>query len=693
MTRWRGSVVSLLAAVFAVPLIGCLALAGVLLQDSFTRLGEAQTAVAVSEVDRVLFRASQQVRLLTGPLGTALLSQEDATPAVRDSRAEAERWLGAAQQAAGSLGWAELAEPLAALRAAGDTVKRHLGLAEQLAAQPRAARNLATMQPLTAAVADAGEKLSDLSFVVSTRMRLVDGTFAELVGIRQQAWAARSAFGRQCSLLRPNIASGQRLTPALQGELMGLRSRAAVGLDGLEDLLGRPGADPALQRATAAAKAEVEQATRWMDGALARLDDGGRAVVPAQEWTQRCNAPFAQIVGIGNAALDAAVAHAEALEQAGWRRMAIAAALLCGALAVGAVAMLLLLRRLARPVLALREAVGRLARQDYATPVPRPRAEDEFRRMAEALEALRLGAQEAEALRAKQMEQQRAELERAEMVSGLCADFEGSVRAALGELSAAGEGLHGIAGGMREQAGRTGEQARAAAQSADGALGNVNTVAAATEELGASIREIAQRVQSSATATREVSAQTERTGAVVLELKSAAERIGEVVELIRRIAGQTNLLALNATIEAARAGEAGKGFAVVASEVKNLANETAKATDGIAQLVTEIQGATGAAVEAMRAIADGVAGIDHSASAIAAAVEEQSVATQEIARSVQLAAHGTQEVTQTIAGVAEDSASTGSSAATVFGAVEELRGVGGRLQRQVDGFLSAVRAV
>ncbi|EFH12896.1 hypothetical protein, partial [Teichococcus cervicalis] len=101
--RARGSVVSLLAAVFAVPLLGCLALAGLLLQDSLARLGEARTAVAVAEVDRVLFRASQQVRLLTGPLGTALLSQEDAQGAVRDGRAEAERWLGAAQQAAASL--------------------------------------------------------------------------------------------------------------------------------------------------------------------------------------------------------------------------------------------------------------------------------------------------------------------------------------------------------------------------------------------------------------------------------------------------------------------------------------------------------------------------------------------------------------------------------------------------------------
>ncbi|EFH09070.1 HAMP domain-containing protein, partial [Teichococcus cervicalis] len=331
-------------------------------------------------------------------------------------------------------GWAELAQPLAALQASGEAVKRSLGLAEQLAAQPRAARNLSTMQPLTSAVADAGEKLTDLSFVVSTRMRLVDGGFAELVGIRQQAWAARSAYGRQCSLLRPNIASGQPLSPAMQTELVGLRSRAMVGLDGLEDLLGRPGADPALRRALESARTEVAEATRWMDDVLARLDGSGRAAAPAQEWTRRCNAPFGTIVGIGNAALDAAVARAVELEGESWRHMVVALALMGATLAVGAVAVLLLLRRLARPVLSLREAVGRLARQDYATPVPRPRAEDEFRRMAEALEALRLGAQEAEALRAQQMEQQRAELARAEMVSGLCTDFEGSVRSALGEL-------------------------------------------------------------------------------------------------------------------------------------------------------------------------------------------------------------------------------------------------------------------
>ncbi|MFB9970832.1 hypothetical protein ACFFMP_12850 [Pseudoroseomonas cervicalis] len=183
-------------------------------------------------------------------------------------------------RAAASLGWAELAQPLAALQASGEAVKRSLGLAEQLAAQPRAARNLSTMQPLTSAVADAGEKLTDLSFVVSTRMRLVDGGFAELVGIRQQAWAARSAYGRQCSLLRPNIASGQPLSPAMQTELVGLRSRAMVGLDGLEDLLGRPGADPALRRALESARTEVAEATRWMDDVLARLDGSGRAAAP-----------------------------------------------------------------------------------------------------------------------------------------------------------------------------------------------------------------------------------------------------------------------------------------------------------------------------------------------------------------------------------------------------------------------------
>ncbi|MCQ4159844.1 methyl-accepting chemotaxis protein [Roseomonas sp. GC11] len=691
MSRWRGSVVTLLAVVFAIPLLGFLVQSGVSLVESAAQLRQAETAVTVSEVDRVLFRASQQVRLLTGPLGTALLTQDDASEALRNARSEAERWLRAADESARGLGVPELERPLAALGESSAAVHRNLSLADQIAAQPRAARNLATMQPLTLAVADAGEKLGDVSSVVSTRMRLIDGYFAELVQIRQQSWESRSYFGRQCSMLRAMVATSQPLTVPQQNELAAQRARAVIGLDALDDLLARPGASTTLRAEAKLVRQEMQEANRWMDGVLGRLDGSGKPAVPAQEWTQRCNAPFARVVGIGNAALDLAVERAATLREEAWRGMVVSAVLLAGAVLLAVVAAVILLRRLARPVLSLREAVGRLARQDLDTPVALPRAEDEFRRMGEALEALRLGAAEAEALRQRQMQQQQAELQRAEIVAGLCQDFEHSVGEALAELARAGEGLQGTAGQMRQQAGQTGERAQSAARSADGALENVNTVAAATEELGASIREIAARVQGSATATRDVSSQTERTGAVVQQLQDSASRIGDVVELIRRIAGQTNLLALNATIEAARAGEAGKGFAVVASEVKNLANETAKATDGIAELVGQIQQATGAAVMAVQAITEGVEGIDHSASAIAAAVEEQSVATQEIARSVQLAAHGTNEVTQTIASVAQDSAVTGEAAATVFRSVEELQKVGRKLQRQVDGFLTAVR--
>src|SRR5690606_8403400 len=155
---------------------------------------------------------------------------------------------------------------------------------------------------------------------------------------------------------------------------------------------------------------------------------------------------------------------------------------------------------------------------------------------------------------------------------------------------------------------------------------------------------------------------------------------------------QTNLLALNATIEAARAGEAGKGFAVVASEVKNLANETAKATDEITGQIAGIQQATRDAVDAIQAIGETIGRINEIATTIASAVEEQGAATQEIARNVQQAAAGTQEVSSNIAGVTQAAGDTGSAASQMLAASGELARQGDVLSDEVGKFLQAVRA-
>lgn len=187
------------------------------------------------------------------------------------------------------------------------------------------------------------------------------------------------------------------------------------------------------------------------------------------------------------------------------------------------------------------------------------------------------------------------------------------------------------------------------ANSAQQAKENVQTVAAAAEELSYSIQEISQRVGESNKIAGEAVEHAKKSNEIVNGLNIASEKIGDVIKLISNIAGQTNLLALNATIEAARAGEAGRGFAVVASEVKNLADQTARATGDIAEQIQNIQSSTGSAVKAIQEISNTITKISDISSAILVAINEQSAATNEISHNIQLASAGAQEVADAIA--------------------------------------------
>jgi len=184
----------------------------------------------------------------------------------------------------------------------------------------------------------------------------------------------------------------------------------------------------------------------------------------------------------------------------------------------------------------------------------------------------------------------------------------------------------------------------------------------------------------------------EKANQMVQGLVKASQKIGDVVALITDIANQTNLLALNATIEAARAGEAGKGFAVVAAEVKNLATQTAKATEEIGTQINGVQGATRSAVEAIESIAKTIGEINGITSTIAAAVEEQSAATKEIARNVEQAATGTQEVSSNIGGVGQAANDTGTSATQVLAVARDLSKQSDTLKSVVIKFLAEVKA-
>ncbi len=320
------------------------------------------------------------------------------------------------------------------------------------------------------------------------------------------------------------------------------------------------------------------------------------------------------------------------------------------------------------------------------------RQAEEEKREAEQKAGQEKRAAEQRAEEEKRAAEQRAEEEKRAAMQALADDFERSVKGVVEAVSASATQMQSTAQSMTATAEESSRQSTAVATASEQASSNVQTVATAAEELSTSIAEISNQVAQSAKIAEEAVREAERTNSTVQGLAEAAGKIGDVVGLINDIAGQTNLLALNATIEAARAGEAGKGFAVVASEVKNLANQTAKATNEISGQIGDIQAATEGAVGAIQGIGATIAKINEIASSIASAVEEQGAATSEISRNVQEAAKGTQEVTDNITGVTEAAAETGSAAKQVLDAAGELTEQSSTLRDQVESFLTQIRA-
>jgi methyl-accepting chemotaxis protein len=363
------------------------------------------------------------------------------------------------------------------------------------------------------------------------------------------------------------------------------------------------------------------------------------------------------------------------------------------ALAVVAALSLLLARSVTRPVLAITGVMRRLSQGDLDVAVDYQDRRDEIGHMAAAVQVFKENAIERRRLESEQEAiKQQAEASRRTAMMQLADRFEASVKGVVETVSSAATEMETSAAVLSGSAEEASRQATAVAAAAEQASTNVNTVAGATEELSASIQEISRQVTTSTQIAARAVDDANRTDGLMRELTESARQIGEVIELINSIAGQTNLLALNATIEAARAGEHGKGFAVVAHEVKQLASQTAKATDSIQAKVQEIQTATGGAAEAIRGIGGTINHINEITSAVAAAVEQQNAATRDIAGNIQQAAAGTQEVTTNIVGVTQVSSETGSAAGHVLQAAGSLTREAEVLRNEVSRFLAEVRS-
>jgi methyl-accepting chemotaxis protein/CHASE3 domain sensor protein len=365
-----------------------------------------------------------------------------------------------------------------------------------------------------------------------------------------------------------------------------------------------------------------------------------------------------------------------------------------GGFLLGAVLASMLGRGISRPMATLCAAMHQLADGDFDVVLPGLGRRDELGEMAGAVEQFKTQAiakAERDAATHDAQNQASSNARRAELIR-FADDFEAAVGAIVANVSASAARLESSAGILTRTAETTQGLSHKTADASETASSNMQTVAAATEELSQSVGQIGRQVHESSRIAADAVKQAVETDSRIGKLSHAAQQIGEVVKLITAIAEQTNLLALNATIEAARAGDAGRGFAVVAAEVKSLASQTARATDEISAHITGMQGATAESVAAIKVIGQTIGQISSIASSIAAAVSQQGAATEEIARSVQGVALGTEEVASNITAVNRGAAETGSASEEVLSSAQSLSAESTRLRAELDRFMANIRA-
>ncbi len=348
-----------------------------------------------------------------------------------------------------------------------------------------------------------------------------------------------------------------------------------------------------------------------------------------------------------------------------------------------------------------------LANGEKDLTIPGHERADEIGEMARSLESFRLGAFELEKLQteaaktaeialaksAEEAQERDGRRKRqAQMVTKMASKFELTVGDIVSSVASASTQLKTTADAMEKTAETASGQASRAAHSMQEAASGVTAAAAASDEFAMSIGEISRQAATSADLARKASESAEIADGKMSTLAESASQVGQVVELIHSIARRTNLLALNASIEAARGGEAGRGFAVVASEVKELAAQTSRATEEVAEQIKAMQNSTNDSVHALRSISSQVEQLETTAISIASAVDQQSVAGHDLARSIDLAARSSGEVSSGLSNVRESSLATGAAASQVLNSATDLEGQAATLRNQVDLFLQRIRS-
>jgi methyl-accepting chemotaxis protein len=693
----RLTVSALLKSVILLMAIGVVTTLSVSAWDSWARLQSAKRISAIADVSAQLFKAMHNLRTDRPSMTRALNGEQPIDPV-------AEKYL-VAVRAAEAPALRSSADLLAAIEFTDqktlypefarlvETFMTQQAEAFDAIEKPKAARRATLLKEYMDTSAALLEKLEDLSAHLAAAVNHIDPVIDQLLAIKQAAWLLRGTAG-DAALLVTNALGTGHATPEQRYSYTKFIGGIYAAWNGLQ--LSTSG----MQLPESIADALTKAKTAYFDPQYLALSDrlmdavvnGDKPEITANQWSPITVGRMGSAVVVAERALEEAKTHAREQWSAAQSSLVLQMVLLASAVAVAFGSMLLVSRRVIKPLHTIRDAMLKVAGGDLSVDAGYTDRQDEIGALAGALATFKQQAIEKAQIEQQERERNAGTAGRQKAIEGYIAEFENQVRQTLSQLGEASNAMRTTSDGMSSVSTKTNASVQIAAKASSEASMNVQSVASASEQLSASIADISrQAAHAAGIATRAVS-QARKTDGTVQGLAVTANKIGEVVGLINDIASQTNLLALNATIEAARAGDAGRGFAVVASEVKSLASQTAKATDDISEQIADIQKVAGEAIDAIKSIGAIIAEVNEVATAIAAAVEEQGTATQEITRSTQQAAQGTKNVSDNIVGVSAGADAAGAAAHNVKTASETLATQTQQLRGQVDGFLNRIRA-